>query len=163
MNAHEVIRQTLQTSQFVLSKYLEDLSDADLLRRPGPGCNHLAWQLGHLIASASQFLEALRPGYGLKLPEGFAERHSPHTAGSDNPADFCSKQEYLTLLDQTQQATLALLDQLTKVDLDQPGPEQYRSMFPTVGSILILIATHPLMHAGQFVPVRRALGKPVVI
>lgn len=163
MNAREVIRQTLQTSQFVLSKYLEDLSDADLLRRPGSGCNHLAWQLGHLIASACQLLEALRPGSGIKLPEGFAERHSPQTAGSDNAADFCSKQEYLTLLDQAQQATLALLDQLTDADLDQPSPERYRPMFPTVGSILILIATHPLMHAGQFVPVRRALGKPVVI
>jgi hypothetical protein len=36
-------------------------------------------------------------------------------------------------------------------------------MFPTVGHIYLLIATHQLMHAGQFVPVRRALGKPVVI
>jgi hypothetical protein len=29
--------------------------------------------------------------------------------------------------------------------------------------MFILIATHPMMHAGQFVPVRRALGKPVAI
>jgi hypothetical protein len=36
-------------------------------------------------------------------------------------------------------------------------------MFPTMASMFILTATHPLMHAGQFVPVRRALGKPVVI
>jgi hypothetical protein len=36
-------------------------------------------------------------------------------------------------------------------------------MFPTAGHIYLLIATHGLMHAGQFVPVRRKLGKPVVI
>ena len=34
---------------------------------------------------------------------------------------------------------------------------------PKAKDIWCLIATHGLMHAGQFVPVRRALGKPVVI
>ena len=38
-----------------------------------------------------------------------------------------------------------------------------RRRFPTVGSIFTLIATHPMMHAGQFVVVRRQLGKPIVI
>jgi hypothetical protein len=32
-----------------------------------------------------------------------------------------------------------------------------------MAAFYLLIANHPLMHAGQFVPVRRALDKPVVI
>ena len=72
MNGKEAIRDTLNLSHFVLTKYLGDLSDADLLKRPGPGCNHVAWQLGHLIASESSLLNGIRAGAGPELPAGFA-------------------------------------------------------------------------------------------
>jgi hypothetical protein len=36
-------------------------------------------------------------------------------------------------------------------------------LFPTVASILVLVSTHAMMHCGQFVPVRRALGKPILV
>jgi len=163
MNAKDAIRQTLQLSQMVLRRYLEDLTDAELFQRPGPGCNHLAWQLGHLISAESQLVEFLRPGAGVPLPQGFAEQHSKETAGSDDASQFRTKQQYLELFDQANRATLALLEQFSESELDQPGPEQLQPMLPTIGSVFLLIATHPLMHAGQFVPVRRALGKPVVI
>ena len=39
-----------------------DLSDADLLVRPAPSANHIAWQLGHLIASERNLVEAAAPG-----------------------------------------------------------------------------------------------------
>jgi hypothetical protein len=58
---------------------------------------------------------------------------------------------------------VAALDELPAADLDRPSPEPFRKRFPTVGSMLTLIATHPMMHAGQFVVVRRQLGKPIVI
>jgi hypothetical protein len=85
MKAQDAINATLGTSSVVLSRYLDDLSDADLMQRPGPGCNHIAWQLGHLIASENQLLESVAPGAGIKLPEGFAEKHSKETTGDDNP------------------------------------------------------------------------------
>lgn len=163
MKTHDAIKSTLATSSTVLSKYISDLSDDDLLLRPGPGCNHLAWQLGHLIASESGLLNSIQPGAGPDLPEGFAAKHSKENTASDNPADFCTRDEYLALADQMHAATLKLLATHSEDDLDRPGPERFAKMFPTVGSIFLLIATHPMMHAGQFVPVRRALGKPVVI
>jgi hypothetical protein len=33
---------------------------------------------------------------------------------------------------------------------------------PTLGDIFLLLATHTMMHAGQFTVVRRKLGKPVL-
>ena len=33
---------------------------------------------------------------------------------------------------------------------------------PTLGALIILIANHTMMHAGQFTVVRRKLGKPVI-
>jgi hypothetical protein len=163
MNTQQAICATLNTSSMVLSRYLDDLSDADLMTRPGPSCNHLAWQLGHLIASQIQLLESVAPASCLELPAGFAEKHSKATTSDDKPTNFCTKQEYLDLFEKVHAATVAAIDNLSDADLDQPAPENFRSMFPTVGHIVILIATHGLMHAGQFVPVRRALGKPIVI
>jgi hypothetical protein len=163
MNAQDAIKSSQTFSATVLKSYLADLSDADLLRRPGPGCNHLAWQLGHLIASECSLLEAVAPGAAVKLPDSFAAQHSKENSSSDEAAKFATKQQYLDLLDQVQAATTAALDKLSAADLDKPGPESFQSFAPTVGSVFVLIATHPMMHAGQFVPVRRALGKPVVM
>lgn len=163
MNAKDVVRNTAATSALVLKQYVSDLSDEDLMKRPAAGCNHLAWQLGHLISSECGLLDAVCPGKSIKLPEGFSERHSKENAHDDDPAHFCSKAEYLEWLDKIQAATSEALETVSEEDFDKPGPEGFRPTFPTVGSIFILIATHPLMHAGQFVPVRRELGKPVVI
>lgn len=163
MHTQDAIRSTFGISHMVLGAYFSDLSDAELLHRPGAGCNHLAWQLGHLIASECSLLEMICPGAAIKLPDGFAERHSKDAKDVDDPSKFESKATYAALLEQVKNASLDALGKLSDSELDKPGPEMFASMCPTVGSMFVLIATHPLMHAGQFVPVRRALGKPVVI
>jgi hypothetical protein len=58
---------------------------------------------------------------------------------------------------------LAALESFPEAELDSPAPESLRSFCPTMGHVFSLIANHPLMHAGQFVVVRRQLGKPIVI
>ena len=163
MKAQDAIANAMDTSTLVVQRYLSDLDDSDLMRRPGPGCNHLAWQLGHLIASGCSLLNLVQPGAAPPLPDGFAEQHSKATADLDDPSQFHSKQQYEQLLQGVADAAKAALAKVSESDLDQPAPENLRSMFPTTGAVWMLLATHPLMHAGQFVPVRRALGKPVVI
>lgn len=163
MNAKDSICGTMDMCQTVLKTYFGDLTDAELMSRPGPGCNHLAWQLGHLIKSEVGLLNQVCPGAAPELPAGFAEKHSKETVGSNDASKFCTKQQYIDLLDSVRNATKVALDKLSDADLDKPGPEEMRSFCPTVGSFFILIATHPMMHAGQFVPVRRALGKPIVM
>ncbi len=163
MNALDVIRQTNATSQMVVKAYLDDLSDADLMMRPATGCNHLAWQIGHLIAAECMMLNGLAPGTAPELPSGFAEKHAKDKCGVDDPSQFYTKAQYLELWGQVQAAMMGALDKVSEADLDKPGPENMQPMFPTVGSVWVLLATHALMHAGQWVPVRRALGKPVVI
>lgn len=163
MNTKEAIRSTMDMSLFVLNTYISDLDDADLMRRPGPGCNHLAWQLGHLISSESQLVDSVCPGKGGKLPDGFTAAHSKEMTGVDDPAKFLTKAEYQQLFDKVRAATVAALEELPDAQLDAPGPEMFRKNFPRVGDLFNLIGTHPLMHAGQFVVVRRQLGKPILI
>jgi hypothetical protein len=163
VDAKDAIRSSANFSSMVLNSYISDLDDVDLLRRPGEGCNHLAWQLGHLIASEVQLLESVAPGQSIELPEGFAEAHSKEQTGNDDPSAFHSKKEYQTLHEQVRSATLAALDAYPASDLDKPAPESFRSFCPTMGDMFVLIATHPMMHAGQFAVARRRLGKPILM
>jgi len=162
MQTKDAIRGSMDISTMVYKGYLGDLEDNELLTRPGEGCNHLAWQVGHLIASEVNLLESICPGKGAVLPDGFAEAHSNETAASDDPSKFLSKTQYLELMDQVRAATLKALEEIPEQELDTPAPENFRGFCPTVGHMFLLIGTHPMMHAGQCVPVRRKLGKPVL-
>jgi uncharacterized damage-inducible protein DinB len=161
MNATDVIRTALESTRNIATMYLGDLSDADLLVRPAPSANHIAWQLGHLIASephlgAMAGLEAKYP----ELPAGFAEQHDAKNSGSDT--GFATKAVYLDLLTRTRQATLDTVAKLTATDLDRPTSGRMAQFAPTLGTLLVLIANHTMMHSGQFTVVRRKLGKPVL-
>ncbi len=163
MNAKDAIRSSANVSTMVLKSYIGDLEDSDLLKRPTEGCNHIAYQLGHLICSEVQLLEMVAPGNSVDLPEGFAEIYAKENAGDDNPEHFQDKSTYLELLDKVREATLVALDGYPESGLDKDAPEQMRSFCPTMGDVFTLIATHPMMHAGQFVIVRRQLGKPILM
>src|SRR5262245_1588203 len=121
MNAKDAIKNSLNSNHSVLKMYLGDLSDADLLVRPVPGANHIAWQLGHLItADAKSFLPLIPGATAVELPAGFAEKHTKETAASDRPTDFYTKAEYLELSDKIRGAMLAGIDKITDADLDRP-------------------------------------------
>jgi len=163
MKAQDVLKASLKTTQMIFQSYVSDLTDAELLERPGPGCNSIAWQLGHLISSNTSILNMIAPGSAPTLPEGFDAQHSKAMAQSDDVSGFLTKDEYLALFNQLDQAILTTFGQMTEEDLDRPSPEAWRNKFPTLGSLAVLLASHTMMHAGQFVPIRRRLNKPVLI
>lgn len=163
MQTKDAIKAAMSISDMVLTSYISDLSDAELMLRPGAGCNHLAWQLGHLIASEVSLVNDACPGQGAALPAGFAEAHAKENSGSDNASQFKSKQEYIEFYKTVRASTKAALDSLSDDQLDGPAPERMRGLVPLLGEYFTLIATHPMMHAGQFVVVRRKLGKPILI
>ena len=86
MRFHDAIRQQFATADFMVDQYLSDLTDAEIMKRPVPGANHIAWQLGHLISAETRLVEAAAPGSMPALPGGFMERHAKDAATSDNPA-----------------------------------------------------------------------------
>src|SRR4051794_13691602 len=165
MHAKDAIRQTYGMSDSIVTNYLGDLSDADLLVRPVEGAQHIAWQLGPLIDSDRRMVEGIKPGSCPPLPEGFSEAHGRDEAStrSDDPKRFRTKDDYLRLMRAQREATRSVLDGLSDADLDAPAAETMRRLAPTVGSVFQLVGNHVLMHVGQFVGVRRKLQKPVTI
>lgn len=162
MQGKDAIRSAMKLSDMVYRAYMSDMDDSELLRRPSEGCNHIAWQTGHLISSEVSLVESIAPGKGYALPEGFAEAHAKDKANSDDASGFFGRDEYFALWDKVRSATLEAIDGMSDEDLDAESPEHFRGFCPTVGDVVMLISTHPLMHAGQLVPLRRQLGKPVL-
>lgn len=160
MDTRDAIRQGWRMSDQVCQGYLSDLTDAELMIRAAPGVNHIAWQLGHLITSENGMISGACPGAVPPLPEGFAARHSKETAGSDNPADFLTKAEYLELAAAQRQGALTALAAQSDADFDKPAPKSMQAYVPTLGDLFSLIGSHWMMHAGQWAVVRRKQGRP---
>lgn len=159
MSIANQIKQELALPAFVVQGYLSDLSDEDLMRRPAPNANHIAWQLGHLIEAEHNLNNMVCPDSMPALPEGFSEKHSKEAATNDDQSAFCTKEEYLKLMQEQRAGTLALLDRLSDEELEKPSPEKIQQFGPTVGAVIAGQSAHWMMHAGQWVIVRRQLGK----
>jgi hypothetical protein len=162
MKANEAIRTALKSTSDMLNMFLADLSDADLLVRPVPNANHIAWQIGHLISSEIGLADMA--GFKSKYPElpaGFPERHNKNTANSDT--GFGTKAEYLGLYKKVRDTSIALVTSLSETDLDKPTTGRMAEVAPTAGAVFLLMANHTTMHSGQFSVIRRKLGKPVLM
>jgi hypothetical protein len=162
MNVKDSIKMALTSTQNLMGMYLGDLSDADLLVRPVPNANHIAWQIGHLIEAENDMGRQIPGAAYPELPAGFAKQHHSDMASQDPPRGFGTKDDYLRLFNKTREATLAALAKLNEADLDKPSTGDVAKFAPTVGAILVLTGTHTMMHVGQFTVVRRKLGKPVL-
>ncbi len=156
------IKSELALPAAVVEGYLSDLTDEQLLIRPHEKANHIAWQLGHLIEAEHKLNNMVCPGSMPDLPEGFAEKHSTDNVGSDNASDFCTKDEYLAAMKVQRDATNALLDRLSDEELQAESPEMIQKFGKTVGTVIAGQSAHWMMHAGQWVIVRRMLGKPAL-
>lgn len=163
MHAKDVIRNALDMSDTVIKRYVSDLTDDDLKLKAIDGMNPIGWQLGHLVASERSMMEAIKPGASPELPAGFDDAHGRENTSGLDVSKLRSKDEYVRLIDAQRAATKAVLDKLTDAELDAEAPERMRQIAPTVGAVMLLAGNHYLMHAGQFVAVRRKANKPVVI
>ncbi len=163
MDARDAIKTSIGTADMVCHTYLDDLTDDEMMHRPHPGCNHLKWQVGHLVTADHGMVEGICPGVMPPLPEGFAERYSKETIGNDDPQAFDSKADLLRLAAAQREAALAALAKLSDADLDRESPESVRAYAPNVGSVFSMLGSHWMMHAGQWVILRRQLGKEVKI
>ncbi|MFT3880051.1 MAG: DinB family protein [Gemmatales bacterium] len=162
MKPADAFKIALNMTDYILTKYLAEFSDAELLVRPGKDCNHIAWQLGHLIQSEQGIVNQIRPGSGIELPAGFKEAHSKENASCDDAGKFLTKQQYLDLYTKSRKNIKTILADMSDDEFDKPSPKGW-DQFPNVGAMMNLIVNHPMMHVGQFVVVRRLLGKPIVV
>jgi DinB superfamily len=161
MDFKDSVRKTMEMADFMVEKYVTDLTPEEMLTRPAPAANHVAWQLGHLIAAERNLVEGGVPGSMPQLPAGFAERHNKDTAKRDKPSDFLTKDEYLKLAKEIRAATLKVLDSVKDADFDKPVTGKVPGFVQTVGDCFVTVGGHWTMHTGQWVVLRRKLCREV--
>ncbi len=158
--AKDMIRNTCEMANFVMTAYLEDLPEEAYFETPAPGLNPIAWQVGHLISVEHKWLEGIKPGSCPTLPEGFDAAHTKETAVPNTFKKVAAKADYLAAWNAQRAATLAVLDGLSDGELDGPSGVDFA---PTVATMLNMTGVHPMMHAGQFVALRRKHGLGVKV
>ncbi len=162
MDSKDAIKMGIEMGQMICTAYLDDLTDEQLMMRPHPDCNHINWQFGHLISSEHQMVEAVMPGSMPALPDGFAEKYTRETASSETLSDFADKATLMEAFKAQREATLVALDKIEESRLTDPAPEPMNNYLPNVAAIFGMQSSHWLMHCGQWVVVRRNLGKPAL-
>jgi hypothetical protein len=162
MSFHATAQELLATSRYIMSTYLSDMSDDDILVCPVEGAHHTAWQLGHLTVNERRMVEGVKSGAGIALPPSFEHAHGKEVA-VDSQAGFWKVSEYREMMTTQRTKTLELLASLTEGELAKPAPEFMRGYARYVSSVFLSIASHETMHAGQIAVVRRRLVKPVLI
>jgi hypothetical protein len=160
MGPKDMLKKTLDMSDFILKSYVGDLSDADLKIVPIEGMKPIALQLGHVISAERMFAEMIKPGSSPALPAGFEETHSFKNPSWDE-SRFLGKEEYMKLYEAQRAATVAVIDSTPDSDLTDTRGGKLPQFAPTLADVLNIAGVHSLNHSGQFVAVRRLLKKPI--
>jgi hypothetical protein len=160
MSTAEMFSKNILQSKGMIDSSLKDFSDADMMFRPAKTANHAIWQMGHLANSVRGMVTTCDPA--VTFPFEDDTRFGKSKAPIDDPAFFPAKAEVLGRFDQAMDIAAAWVSKLTEPEMAKPTPERMRQFAPTVGNVAILLASHPLMHMGQFSVSRRALGKPII-
>ena len=157
----ELLSQNILQTKGMVDSFLKDFTDAEMLFRPAKAANHAIWQMGHLSNSVRNMVSACDPS--VVFPFEDDTRFGKSKASSDDPAAFASKADLLGRFDRAMDIAANWVAKLSDADLAKPTPERMQRFAPTVGSVAILLASHPFMHLGQFSVMRRALGKPILM
>lgn len=163
MDIRDALKANYQTANMVTGAYLGDLSDEESMKRPHAGCNHVNWQVGHIIASENMMANACVAGAVPALPEGFAEKYSKESAASDDASAFVPHSELMKIKSAQGEAVLKMIEGMSDTDFDKPAPEAMQGYAANLGAVANMIGSHWMMHAGQWVVVRRELGREIAI
>ena len=161
MSIAELFSKNVLQTKGMIDSFLGDFSDADMFVRPAKGANHATWQLGHLANSTRNMVAACDPTVAFPFEDD--ARFGKSKAPIDDPTFFPAKAEILGRFDQAMDVAAAWVSKLGDADLAKPSPERLQRFAPTIGNVAIMLASHPLIHIGQFSVTRRALGKPHVM
>lgn len=141
----------------------QDVAPEEMTLQPSGIPNHAAWTLGHLVLAADGAAKYM--GQGSTIPENYAELFGQGTTPSTDAKIYPDKETLLKqLAEQHARATAAFETVSDDIMNEQFPNEQMRSLFPTVGDLIIyLMTSHGAGHNGQFSAWRRALGKPTAM
>ena len=157
MTPKQLIINQLESARFLFDNFMKDLTDGDAAFQPCEGGIHLNWILVHLAGSEDHMISQIS-GQPKRLSEAL---HKNYEGGSTCKADDgMTFAEARKLYNESCVRTMEFVKGFDEARYDDKAPEGYPPIFPNVGAIMGLIATHPFWHVGQLTVNRKLLGKP---
>mgnify|MGYP001823491881 CR=1 FL=1 len=159
MQSIELIRVNLKRSQEIVLSRIDDMREHALVAPTPQGGCHTLWVLGHLAFIESLLIHQFMQGQPNPL-EAWEEMFDGAEVISD-PARLVSFDVALQQCQTARAATIALLDTLDEVALDQASaaaPPGSADLFGTYRHCFQYAADHWFMHRGQLADARRAAG-----
>lgn len=151
----EYVIATMGTNRFFANQLYADIPDNQMCAQPGAIRNHPAWTMGHIVlaldgACATLGLEKQKDADWEAL---FGQRTLPATERGKYPTKNALLADFQMQMDRLEQK-LKAADEAT---LAAENPvEHLRPIFPTVGALVVALATtHTAMHLGQVSAWRR--------
>lgn len=154
----DTIKLQLGYSQYLLTRSLDGLDQADSLRSPEAGGNCINWVLGHLLSTRDAFLKRLGQEAVLGAEAGERYRQGASAIAADEAVTDI--ESLRSVLDASHQAMVAGLDAMDPARLADPEPNSpLNNPDETLGSLLAALVFHEIYHTGQIGILRRVIGK----
>lgn len=138
----QAIWSALEFRRPMLLRNVEPLSDAQMLWRPGPERNSIAWQLWHIAEVEDNWVRSLVTREPMRFPFGMDVR------GAASDDQYPRKAQLLAYLDEVRQVSRRRLEAATAADFARPVED------PDFGKLTVLdvwagVVTSFAWHAGQ--------------
>ena len=157
MNAKQHALVLLAFTRDKTNRLLEDIPEDKLLHQPVPSGNHALWVMGHL-AYADDTFATFYDGGGTRLPPEHAKLFGMGSRPTADPAAYPPPAQVRERFAATRQRILDAAEAAGAALLDEPLPEDFQSFAPDKLGMLLSIAWHEGLHAGQLTTIRRSLG-----
>ena len=159
MQSIDLIRDNLTKSKDRVLARVEEMREHCTVFPTPKGGGHTLWVLGHLA-----YIEALvvrRFMLGEQNPMAEWEEVFDGTDVSGDSTRYPPFDEVLAICREVRESTVALINSLSEVALDQSSanvPPSFEDTFGTYRLCLQYVADHWYMHRGQLADARRAAG-----
>ncbi len=160
MQAIDLVRWALRTSDALTTRLVEDMRDAPLTRPTVRGGNHPLWVLGHIAVVEGMIPHTV---FGDANPvQNWWPLFGTGSQPTDDPNAYPSFDEILGTYRTLRAKNVDRLEELGEAGLERAPkviPAGFEEQMKTVGRTYHLIALHQMFHLGQVSDARRAAGK----
>ncbi|MCH8054255.1 MAG: DinB family protein [Planctomycetes bacterium] len=136
---------------------LSDIPQDKLTHQPCAAGNHAIWIAGH-IAYADDLFASKIGNKPARCSDSWVKLFGMGSIPQADAGAYPSLSEVTNALADNREGLLAWFSSMSAEELAKPLPDDFKTFAATLGQLMISIACHESLHAGQLTVVRKSLG-----
>ena len=136
---------------------LSDIPQDKLTHQPCAAGNHAIWIAGH-IAYADDLFASKIGNKTARCSDSWVKLFGMGSIPQADAGAYPSLREVTNALADNREGLLASFSSMSAEELAKPLPDDFKTFAATLGQLMISIACHESLHAGQLTVVRKSLG-----